>query len=325
VIDTTLATWGLSLALIGGVNMVFGNTVSGFSAPLGSFAIGRFHTSVYDMFLVLAAVTLSAGMWVVLRFTPAGLIARGTMQNASMAAALGVAPDGVYAVTFAAGAALSGLAGGLIAPLSGVLPTMGTAFIAKGYGPAGEENPRGAWYVKTKVDGAATGKLKGKTIVLKDNICLVGVPMNGASTLEGYVPDIDATVATRILDVGGTIVGKSACEYFIFSGGSHTSASGPVHNPHRMGYSAGGSSSGSACLVKRVHDTAGILGIEDLLRRKPRQLPGGQRQRVALGRAITQKAGSLGLWALAAISVPGDAFHSAISRSRRRRMGSERS
>ena len=39
------------------------------------------------------------------------------------------------------------------------------------------------------------------------------------------------------------------CEYFCFSGGSHTSASGPVHNPHKMCYSAGGSSSGSACLV----------------------------------------------------------------------------
>src|SRR5436190_22613980 len=73
--------------------------------------------------------------------------------------------------------------------------------------------------------------------------------MNGASTMEGYVPDIDATVATRILDAGGTIVGKTVCEYFCFSGGSHTSATGPVHNPRRMGYSAGGSSSGSAAVI----------------------------------------------------------------------------
>ena len=55
--------------------------------------------------------------------------------------------------------------------------------------------------------------------------------MNGASTLEGYVPDVDATIVTRILDAGGTILGKAVCEYFCFSGGSHTSASGPVHNP----------------------------------------------------------------------------------------------
>src|ERR1700689_1612406 len=119
-----------------------------------------------------------------------------------------------------------------------------------GYQPEGEENRYGAWYVKTTVEGAPSGKLKGKTVVLKDNICLAGVPMmNGASTLEGYVPDLDATIVTRILDAGGTIVGKTHCEYFCFSGGSHPGAKGPVHNPHRMGYSAGGSSSGSGVVV----------------------------------------------------------------------------
>jgi amidase len=112
------------------------------------------------------------------------------------------------------------------------------------------DNPLGAWAVKSEVRGAPYGPLAGRRIVLKDNICLAGVPMmNGASTLNGYVPDIDATVAQRILDAGGTIVGKAHCEYFCLSGGSHTSASGPVHNPYKMGYSAGGSSSGCAALV----------------------------------------------------------------------------
>ena len=119
-----------------------------------------------------------------------------------------------------------------------------------GYRPEGEENPHNAWYIKTRVAGAADGPLAGKTIALKDNICLAGVPMmNGASTLEGYVPEIDATVVTRILDAGGEIVGKAHCEYFCLSGGSHTNATGPVHNPLRRGYAAGGSSSGSAALV----------------------------------------------------------------------------
>src|SRR5437773_9658068 len=36
-------------------------------------------------------------------------------------------------------------------------------------------------------------------------------------------------------------------------------------------------------IQKRVHEAAEILGIQDYLRRKPRQLSGGQRQRVALG------------------------------------------
>ena len=116
--------------------------------------------------------------------------------------------------------------------------------------PAGDENRYGAWYVKTRIQGAPAGKLAGKTVVIKDNVCVAGVPMmNGSPTMEGFVPTIDATIITRLLDAGATIVGKSVCEMFCFSGGSHTSATGPVHNPHRMGYSAGGSSSGSAALL----------------------------------------------------------------------------
>ncbi len=119
-----------------------------------------------------------------------------------------------------------------------------------GYRPEGAENKYNAWYYKSEVQGAPSGKLRGKRIALKDNICLAGVPMmNGASSLEGYVPDVDATIVTRMLDAGGTILGKVHCEYFCFSGGSHTSSAGPVHNPRKMGHSAGGSSSGSAAVV----------------------------------------------------------------------------
>ena len=57
------------------------------------------------------------------------------------------------------------------------------------------------------------------------------------------------TIVTRMLDAGAEIVGKTHCEAFCLSGGSHTNATGPVHNPHKMGYSAGGSSSGSAVVV----------------------------------------------------------------------------
>jgi amidase len=132
---------------------------------------------------------------------------------------------------------------------------------AAGQHPRGAENPHNAWYVKTTVKGAAAGKLAGKTVALKDNVMLAAVPMmNGASTLEGYVPDVDATIATRILDAGGTILGKAHCEYFCLSGGSHTNAAGPVHNPHRRGYSAGGSSSGSAVLVATAEVDMAIGG-----------------------------------------------------------------
>ena len=119
-----------------------------------------------------------------------------------------------------------------------------------GHRPSPEENPFNAWYVKTEVRGAPRGPLHGRTVALKDNVCLAGVPMmNGASTLKGYTPDVDATIVTRLLDAGATIAGKAHCEYFCLSGGSHTNATGPVENPHKPGYSAGGSSSGSGALV----------------------------------------------------------------------------
>jgi amidase len=116
--------------------------------------------------------------------------------------------------------------------------------------PGTEDNPFGAFARITDIVGAPGGPLAGKRVVVKDCVCVAGVPMmNGSSTFEGYVPEIDATVVTRILDAGGTIVGKSANEDYCYSGGSHTNARGPVDNPHRAGFTAGGSSSGSAALV----------------------------------------------------------------------------
>ncbi|MBY0380639.1 MAG: amidase [Xanthobacteraceae bacterium] len=119
-----------------------------------------------------------------------------------------------------------------------------------GVRPQPEDNPYGAWAVKTRIEGARRGKLSGKRVAIKDNVCVAGVPMmNGASILEGYVPEMDATIVTRMLDEGAEILGKSVCEYYCASGGSHTSANGVVENPLVPGHNAGGSSSGSTALV----------------------------------------------------------------------------
>jgi amidase len=119
-----------------------------------------------------------------------------------------------------------------------------------GFRPEAEENLYNAWYWRTEISGAPAGPLNGKRIALKDNICLASVPMmNGSRLLEGYVPDVDATVVTRILDAGGTIIGKAVCEDLCLSGASHTAKSGAVRNPRRPTHSSGGSSSGSAVVV----------------------------------------------------------------------------
>lgn len=130
-----------------------------------------------------------------------------------------------------------------------------------GYFPGPTENPLNAWYVKTEVRGAPDGKLRGKRIALKDTICLAGVPMmNGSSIMEGYTPEIDATIVTRMLDAGAVIAGKAHCENFCLSGGSHTNAKGPIHNPYKRGYMAGGSSAGSAALVAAGEVDMAIAG-----------------------------------------------------------------
>ena len=132
-VDTMLATWGLSLLLVGIVTSLVGNTTAGVSTPLGNFAIGSYRVSVYTLVIIVVAILLALGLRWVLTRTQWGLIARGTMQNPAMADALGISPSRVYSVTFASGAALSGLAGGLVAPLTGVVPTMGGAFVAKAF------------------------------------------------------------------------------------------------------------------------------------------------------------------------------------------------
>jgi amidase len=120
----------------------------------------------------------------------------------------------------------------------------------RGQPPAAEQNQLNAWYWRCAIRGNPEGPLKGKTFAIKDNVAVAEIPMmNGTRLLEGFVANIDATVVTRILDAGGSILGKSVCESLCFSGGSHTSDNGPVRNPHDRSRSTGGSSSGSGALV----------------------------------------------------------------------------
>jgi branched-subunit amino acid ABC-type transport system permease component len=132
-VDTMLATWGLSLFIIGLVTTIYGNTMRGVPTPLGGFSIGQYSASYYTLFILGMALLVLGLVFALLRFTRFGLISRATMQNPGMAAALGVNPSRIYMVTFALGAAITGLAGGVLAPVSGVGPGMGSAYVAKAF------------------------------------------------------------------------------------------------------------------------------------------------------------------------------------------------
>lgn len=133
IVDTMLATWGLSLLLTGIVTTIFGNFSVTTSAPLGSLTVGTYRIGLYSLFIISVAIAVFLITYSVLRWTRFGLIARATMQNGQMAACLGVAPNLVYATTFGIGAALSGLAGAVLAPITGLVPTTGVAYIAKSF------------------------------------------------------------------------------------------------------------------------------------------------------------------------------------------------
>jgi amidase len=121
-----------------------------------------------------------------------------------------------------------------------------------GYRPSPEEDPLNAWMWKCRIEGAADGLLAGKTVSFKDHIAVAGIPMSfGSFALEGFIPDFDATVVTRVLKEGGTIIGKNVMNGL--SGGFGTGGGigdyGRPLNPHNHDHVTGGSSSGSAAAV----------------------------------------------------------------------------
>ena len=113
-----------------------------------------------------------------------------------------------------------------------------------------EEDPYNTWITRCEVIGASDGRLAGWEVAIKDNIPVAGVEMTcGSQVLEGYVPNFDATLVTRLLDEGATIVGKTNMDDMAFTGNGHSSAFGPTLNPHDPDHLSGGSSGGSAVAV----------------------------------------------------------------------------
>ena len=123
---------------------------------------------------------------------------------------------------------------------------------AAGYRPSADEDPLNAWMWKCKIEGSPEGLLKGKTVSFKDHIAVAGIPSSfGTFGLEGFIPKFDATVVSRTLQAGGTVIGKNTMAGL--SGGRANGGRfgdyGRPRNPHNPDHSPGGSSSGSGAAV----------------------------------------------------------------------------
>jgi amidase len=140
-------------------------------------------------------------------------------------------------------------------PLRAVVPAVRIALAR----PQPEDDPLNGIVRRCSVKATevTTGPLTGKQIGIKDTVCIAGIPISCASRLlYDYVPDIDATIVTRILEAGGHITAILNTDDFAFSGGGHTSVYGPGLNPANPKHVAGGSSCGSA-----IAPSAGLVDI----------------------------------------------------------------
>lgn len=132
-IDTMLATTGLSLILIQVVKNIYGTVTEGVPVPLGNFTVGDFSMSSYNVVLMAGAAALATATFVIMRRTRYGLLARAATQSSDMAEALGVNTSRTNMWAFALGSALAGAAGALLAPVVGVIPEMGQTFVARAF------------------------------------------------------------------------------------------------------------------------------------------------------------------------------------------------
>jgi branched-subunit amino acid ABC-type transport system permease component len=131
--DTMLATWGLSLILVQAAVLIYGPATQGIETPLGSFRVGRYSFAEYTLVLIGAGAGLLLLVWLVFTRTRYGVVARAATQRPQMASALGVNVKVVNMATFAFGSALAGAGGALLAPVAGVVPSMGGAYIARAF------------------------------------------------------------------------------------------------------------------------------------------------------------------------------------------------
>jgi branched-chain amino acid transport system permease protein len=134
-LDSMVATWGLSLIVAQLLLITFGSSLDSISTPLGNVDYGPFSSSIYrSIVLPLIAIFVLAGLYVLFTRTEFGVKARATIKDPETARAMGIDTDRMYVVTFAIGSALAGLTGALSAPsLGSITPNRGGTFLVEAF------------------------------------------------------------------------------------------------------------------------------------------------------------------------------------------------
>jgi len=131
-LESLLATWGVSLVLQQIFRSTFGAANVQVGSPSwlsGSFAVSDVLFAYNRIFVIVFAVSIVYGTYLLLTKTSLGLQIRAVMQNRNMASCIGVRTDRVNMMTFAFGSGLAGMAGACMSQLANVGPSLGQNYI----------------------------------------------------------------------------------------------------------------------------------------------------------------------------------------------------
>lgn len=132
-LDSMVATFGISLITMQGLRVIFGSSLEGIGTPFGAVSYGPFSYSTYRLVLAIISLLLLVGLYVLFTSTRFGTRAQATIQDEEMSRSLGVNTNRMYLLTFGVGSALAGLTGALYAPTMTLSPTMGSTFLVEAF------------------------------------------------------------------------------------------------------------------------------------------------------------------------------------------------
>ncbi|MEO1089659.1 MAG: branched-chain amino acid ABC transporter permease [Pseudomonadota bacterium] len=129
-----LATYALGLIIRELVRGLIGGQYYSIDEPIpGSVDLFGVSVSAWRTVIIVLTVVVMIGCFLILKRTTLGLQIRAALENPNLARASGVSTTRLYAMTFAFGAALAGLAGALMVPLFSLSADIGVRFLVQAF------------------------------------------------------------------------------------------------------------------------------------------------------------------------------------------------